>query len=229
MTQRGYGQFCPVAKAAEIITERWTPLVIRELLMGSRRFNELRRGVPLMSPSLLSDRLKALERAGIVRQERANGHPEYYLTSAGQELRPVVEMLGVWGQPWVRSRVDEAELDVSLLMWDIRRGVRRRQGKRDGRIVVRFEYADAPRGKKHWWLVLDGGQTDLCLTDPGYSVDLRVVTDVSTMTKVWMGDIAFGEALRARKLQFEGPAKLKRSFPTWLSLSPFAGVERPER
>jgi DNA-binding HxlR family transcriptional regulator len=120
---KGYGQFCPVAKASEIFGERWTPLIMRELLCGSYRFNDLRRGVPLMSPSLLSQRLKTLERAGIVerRPDPENKSYEYHLTQAGQELRPVIELLGVWGQRWARKRVEPGDLDPSLLMWDIHR------------------------------------------------------------------------------------------------------------
>ena len=226
MSHRGYGQFCPVAKAAEVLTERWTPLVVRELLMGSTRFNELRRGVPLMSPTLLSERLKALERAGIVERHGGGAHPAYRLTEAGEELRPIVEMMGVWGQRWVRDAAHELDLDAALLMWDIRRGVRS-QRLGEARVVVRFEFPNAPRGKKHWWLVMDGDETDLCLTDPGHAIDLRIVTDVETMTRVWMGDCSIGEALRAGDLQLEGPARLQRRFPGWLGLSTFGAVERP--
>lgn len=228
MGQRGYGQFCPVAKAAEIVTERWTPLVLRELLMGSRRFNDLRRGVPLMSPSLLSQRLKALERAGVITRRTDGAHPAYQLTPAGHELRPIIEMLGVWGQRWVRTGVGTADtdLDASLLMWDMRRGIE--APTLPNRVVVRFDFPDAGPGKKAWWLVIDGA-VDLCLTDPGYHVDLRVRTDVRTMTAVWMGDIAFGEAVRTGALTLEGPRTLQRQFPGWLKLSVFANVPRDRR
>ncbi len=215
-----------MAKAAEIVTERWTPLVIRELLMGSRRFNDLRRGVPLMSPSLLSDRLKALERAGIVRRERDGGHAEYHLTEAGEELRPIVEMLGVWGQRWVRTPMGDGDLDASLLMWDIRRRVRTQRIER-GRVVVHFAFPSAPKGQKHWWLVLEPEESDLCLNDPGFGVDLEVETDVRTMTMVWMGDLTFDEVLRTGSLSVDGPPDLRGRLPDWLELSSFAGVERP--
>lgn len=226
MAQKGYGQFCPVAKTSEILTERWTPLVVRELLMGSTRFNDLRRGVPLMSPTLLSERLKQLERAGIVARRVVGDHPEYHLTDAGQELRPIIEMMGVWGQRWARDSMRREDLDVNLLMWDIRRGTRP-DPLLPGRAVVRFEFSGAPRGRKHWWLVMENESADLCLTDPGHEVDLRVITDVRTLTAVWMGDVAIGAALRAGDIALEGSAELRRRFPGWLGLSTFGDVERP--
>lgn len=220
---RGYGQFCPVAKAAEIVGERWTPLVLRELVCGSRRFNELRRGVPLMSPALLSKRLKTLEEAGIVERRPVGGIAEYRLTRAGEELRPLVEMLGVWGQRWVRSRLGPEDLDVSLLMWDMQRSVKP-QAFPAGRTVVRFAFADAPKAKRLWWLLSDGDAVDLCPVDPGFDVDLYVATDVRTMTMVWMGERTLDDALGADAIELIGPTALRRRLRSWLGLSAFAGV-----
>jgi DNA-binding HxlR family transcriptional regulator len=223
---KGYGQFCPVAKAAEILTERWTPLVLRELLSGSRRFNDLRKGVPLMSPTLLSKRLKFLEEAGVIerRPARSGKGWEYYPTSAGQELRPVVETLGVWGQRWVRSRLSTDELDPGLLMWDIRRNVD--TGKFPSRrIVVQFEFSDAVQSKRCWWLVNDKDGVDLCVTDPGFEADLYIFTDVRTMTAVWMGDMSLNYALDTGRVELEGLQELRRSVRSWLKLSPLAGVQ----
>lgn len=230
MAFKGYGQFCPVAQASEVLTERWTPLVVRELLCGSHRFNDLRRGVPLMSPALLSRRLKQLEHAGVIQRRRTKGgrYWEYHLTQAGEELRPLIEMIGQWGQRWVRAWDHERNLDVSLLMWDMRRRIVL-DAVPDGRVVVQFDFPDAPREKRHFWLVMDDGVVDLCLTYPGFEVDLTVRANVEPMTRIWAGDVTFGRALRAGDVVMEGPKSLKREFPRWLGLSVFAKVERPKR
>ena len=224
---RTYGQFCPVAQAAEILTERWTPLVIRELLSGSRRFNEIHRGVPLMSSALLSERLKSLERCGVVeRWSIPDGHGhEYHLTREGEELRPWIERMGVWGQRWVRREVTSEDAGPALLMWDMRRSINvERLPNR--RIVAYFHYRDVPKGKRSWWLVLEPPEPDLCLTDPGFGVDLTVRTDAVTMAKVWVGDLGLAGAIRVRRLILEGPSDLRGAFPDWLILSPLTKVER---
>ncbi|EKV31632.1 Transcriptional regulator, HxlR family [Caenispirillum salinarum AK4] len=222
---KGYGQFCPVAQAAEIVGERWTPLVLRELLSGSHRFNDLQRGVPLMSPSLLSQRLRKLEAAGIIWR----GHDgAYHLTPAGEELRPVIETLGAWGQRWVRTKVEEEDVDVALLMWDIRRRVSLPEDLRaDGRAVIQFRVPDAPTGKGRWWLILEDDQADLCLHDPGFEVDLWVTANRRELAKVWMGDVAVDRAVDDGRLDLHGSPMLARSFPRWFHLSVFAGVTRP--
>jgi len=217
-----YGQFCPVARAAELFAERWTPLVLRELLCGSTRFNELRRGLPLMSPSLLSTRLKTLQRHELItRHESDSGGAEYRLTEAGAALRPVIAQLGIWGQRWLRSRLDEDELDVGLLMWDLRRRIDL-EALPDRQVVAGFTYPDAPRAMTRWWVVMDHDHVDLCLKDYGFDTDLEVTTDVRTMTRVWLGRLTFSEALRRRALRIEGPQELCRGFPGWLQLSTFA-------
>jgi DNA-binding HxlR family transcriptional regulator len=223
---KGYGQFCPVAKAAEILTERWTLLVLRELLLGSRRFNDLRKGVPLMSPTLLSKRLKFLEAAGVIERRRARSDKgwEYQPTNAGQELRPVVETLGVWGQRWVRSRLTTDELDPGLLMWDIRRRIDPQQFPAR-RIVVQFEFSDVAQSKRRWWLVGDKGGVDLCVTDPGFEADLYIFTDIRTMTAVWMGDMTLKYAIESGRMDLDGAPELRRSLRSWLQLSTLAGVQ----
>ena len=221
---RGYGQFCPVAQAAEVITERWTPLVIRELLAGSRRFNDIQRGVPLMSSALLSKRLKVLELCGVIeRRSVAGGGHEYRLTQAGEELRPWVELMGVWGQRWVRRPVTPEEADPALLMWDMRRSINVERLP-DERVVVRFDLRGAPKGKRSWWLVLDRPEPDLCLSDPGFGVDLTVKTDAVTMASVWVGDLDLAGAIRSRLIVLKGPSHLRRAFPSWLSLSPLTEI-----
>lgn len=217
-----YGQFCPVAMASEVLTERWTPLVIRELLCGSTRFNDLRRGVPLMSPALLSKRLKTLERVGIV--ERVG--PEYRLTDAGQELRPVIEGLGVWGQRWARGDVVERHYDASLLMWDIHRNIDV-DALPPQRVVVHFHLRGSTDKKSHFWLVLDKPTADMCLTDPGHEVDIEVGAHVRTMIEYWGGAVDFGDAVRAGDLVVTGPRRLVGQLPAWFLRSPFATVPLP--
>ncbi|HEU4524573.1 MAG TPA: helix-turn-helix domain-containing protein [Gemmatimonadales bacterium] len=227
---KGYGQFCPVAKAAEIVAERWTPLVLRELLCGSRRFSDLHKGVPLMSRTLLAARLEQLEHAGIVRGvARPHGRGrEYQLTAAGEELRPLIDCLGKWGQRWARAQVSRGDLDAGLLMWDIHRRVNL-EALPPGRVVVRFEFRGVPatiRCPRYWWLVLEPGQVDLCLKDPGFLVDVVVSADLRALTRVWMGDVRLAETVRAGLIRIEGTRSLVRAFPTWLTLSPFADVGR---
>jgi DNA-binding HxlR family transcriptional regulator len=227
MVVTGYGQFCPVAKASEVVAERWTPLVLRELLCGSHRFSDLCRGVPLMSRSLLAKRLKELERAGVVERRRAPGRQasEYHLTPSGEELRPVIEGLGVWGQRWILFDVDEKDLDPSLLMWDIRRGLNR-QALPEQRAVVRFEFTDVHGPRRRWWLLAGGDAGDLCMTDPGFEVDLFVSVGLRELTRYWLGQIEWRE-LVARGLELGGPRWLQRSLPEWLGRSAFAVVPRP--
>jgi DNA-binding HxlR family transcriptional regulator len=217
----GYGQFCPVAKASEVFAERWTPLVIRELIAGSHRFNEIRRGVPLMSPSLLSQRLKSLERAGIVeRREDGRRGVEYHLTPAGAELRPVVELLGVWGQRWVTSNLSLQEMDPLLLMWDMRRKLNV-QVLPPGRTVVFIRLRDQRAPRNRGWLVVDDGEVDLCMVDPGYDVDVVLESDTPTLVRVWIGHLDVREAMRAGDLSIDGPRRLARVLPA-LFLSPYA-------
>jgi DNA-binding HxlR family transcriptional regulator len=229
MTQKKrYGQFCPVAKPSEILAERWTPLVVRELLHGSHRLNDLRRGVPLMSASLLSRRLKELEWVGVVERRQVSGEPgyHYYLTEAGQALRPVIEALGMWGYRFARSHLGPQDLDPGLLMWDIRRCLRT-EYLPPGRIVIRFEFPDQPANKRRWWLLKDREELDLCPQDPGYGVDLTVSADLHTMTRIWLGDLGIAEALRMHTLRLAGSTALRLSFHDWIGLSPFAHMQEP--
>jgi len=222
----GYGQFCPIAQAAQILTERWTPLVLRELILGSTRFNDLRRGVPLMSSSLLSQRLKFLEQAGVIERRPApSGRGfEYHLTDAGRELQPLIMMMGEWGARWARSRLEPEDLDVTLLMWDMHRTVRPEHFPQQ-RIVVAFEFTGVPHNKRRWWLVSEGDGADLCMTDPGYEVDLFLFTDVRTMTAIWTGDLTLDSALASGALDAQGPPQLRRRLKDWLGLSKFAPVQ----
>ncbi len=229
MTTGSYQQFCPVAMAAEILCTRWTIIVLREMFAGSTRFNELRRGVPRMSPALLSQRLKELETAGIV----ARGNPasdrgvhEYQLTESGRELGPLVEAFGVWGQRRIQSKLSLAHLDVDLLMWDMRRNLNITPMPAH-RTVVEFVYPKLPLTKRRFWLVIDPGSgVDLCKIDPGFDVDLYVSADLRSMTAIWMGLDNLRASVASGRIVLTGDRKLAASMQTWLGLSPFAKEQR---
>lgn len=227
MTQAGYKQFCPLSMAAELLCTRWTMVLLRELVAGSTRFNDLRRGVPKMSPTLLSQRLRDLEAGGIVeRTEIATekGVFEYRLTEAGKDLRPVVEAMGFWGQKWVEARLSLRNLDPSLLMWDMRRNLNP-SPLPDGRTVIQFLYHDLPASKRSWWLIVEKqGDVDLCWYDPGFDVDLYVSTDLCTMTSIWMGLTTVHK--ERDKISLTGDLDVAGKMQTWLGLSPFAVVPK---
>lgn len=230
-TMKGYGQFCPVAKAAEIFAERWTPLVLREFTCGSHRFSDLHRGVPLMSRTLLAQRLAQLEEAGIIQSAaRAKGRGrEYFLTPAGEEFRPLIAGLGEWGQRWARRRISADDLDPGLLMWDIHRRVNTDRLP-DRRVVVQFDFRAIPkmvRSPATFWLILEHQGVDMCLKHPGFEVDLVVTADLVALTKAWMGDMRLIDAMRSGLVRVEGATALVRAFPGWLARSAFADVERP--
>lgn len=224
--QGSYGQFCPVAMAAEIVCSRWTALVLRELLCGTTRFNDLRRGVPLMSPSLLSKRLKELEAAGVIATVPTGqaGAVEYRLTEAGEDLRPVVMSLGFWGQRWVDSSLSLKNLDPSLLMWDMRRNLDPKPLP-PRRCTINFLYPELASAKRSWWLVIDGGQVDLCSVNPGFEVDLYVRGSLRGMTAVWMGMSTVAKEMDAGQIELIGDKGLAQSMQRWLGLSPFAKKE----
>ena len=227
MTLGSYGQFCPVAMAAEMLCTRWTIVLVREMVAGSTRFNDLRRGVPRMSPSLLSQRLKELEVAGIVSRGPADDEPsvqEYRLTKAGHDLQSIIEAFGIWGQKWIETQATLENLDPSLLMWDMRRNLDP-SPLPDRRTVISFLYPELAGGRRHWWLVVEPfGAVDLCSTDPGYDVDLWVTTNLRTMTEIWMG-LARVEQVRD-KIQIEGDPAMASTMQTWLGLSPFSSQSK---
>jgi len=229
MSDGGYNQFCPVSMAAEIICSRWTLLVLRELVMGSSRFNELRRGLPSMSPALLSKRLKELEAAGIVMRvaaEREPGVHEYRLTPAGTELRPIIEAIGVWGHRWVTTEATLQNLDANLLMWDIRRNINT-DPMPSRRNTIQFIFNDRPVSERTYWLIVEPGkEVDLCLVDPGFDVDLYVSTDLRSMTEIWLGYRTIDQMSEDGRLVLTGNGTLGRHVRAWLKLSVFANVEK---
>lgn len=220
-----YGQFCPVAKALELLDERWTLLVIRELLSGSRHFNELRRGVPRMSPALLSKRLQRLIRAGVVERHMDGNRVVYVLTPSGEDLRPIVTHLGNWGVRWVPELGDE-DFDPHLLMWDMRRQVRLDEVP-PGRTVMMFRFTGLPRSSSVWWMVIRPDDVDLCDFDPGFPVDITLEGALPSLVRVWRGDLSWRDVLRSGELTLAGPARLRRAVPAWLGQGSFAAVERP--
>jgi len=221
-----YGQFCPVSMAAEVLCTRWTVLVLREMLCGTTRFNDLRRGVPRMSPSLLSKRLKELEQAGVVRTAPLpGGVAEYRLTEAGEELRPIVMSMGAWGQRWVESQLSLRNLDPSLLMWDMRRNLNPAPLP-PRRCTIQFQYPELAEARRSWWLVVDKDGVDLCSVDPGFELDLLVTSSLRTMTAIWMGLATVAQERAGGRLSLDGDPRIAREMQRWLGLSPFAGTER---
>ncbi len=217
-----YAQFCTVARGAEILCERWTPLVIRELLCGSTQFNEIRRGVPRMSPTLLAKRLRKLEEVGVVRRTTTGRSTAYQLTAAGEELRPIVLALGHWGARWVGSRLTAGQLDVGFLMWDVRRFVRLEEFPADRRTVLHFEFPDAGPREQNWWLVVEDGVADLCRDDPGHDLTLVVRSSIRALTEIWTGDTTPDVALRRREVLVTGARRDAEALWRWLGTSAFA-------
>jgi DNA-binding HxlR family transcriptional regulator len=210
--------------AAEIVCSRWTALVVRELLCGTTRFNDLRRGVPLMSPTLLSKRLKELEEAGVIVTAPTGqaGVVEYKLTEAGEELRPVVMSLGMWGQRWVEKSLSLKNLDPSLLMWDMRRWLDPTPLPKR-RCAIQYLFPDVQSAKRSWWLVVDeSGKVDLCSTNPGFEIDLYVTSPLRNMTAIWMGFSTVTAEIEAGNVELIGDAEIAKSMQQWLGLSPFA-------
>lgn len=223
----GYGEFCPVSMAAEVVARRWTPLIVRELLSGSSRFNELRRGIPNISASTLSRRLDELEAARVIERTADGAERAYVLTEAGKELRPVIEQLGVWGRRWLPSEYREQDLDPRLLVWDIHRNIR--VDEVPERTVVELYFRDAPAEHRGYWLLVAPDGVEVCRTHPGGDTDVRVTVDVRTLTDVWMGNKTWAGAMRERTLEVTGDRERRRQLPRWLKLSPFAQVAPAER
>jgi len=222
-----YRQFCPLSKAAEILCERWTPLVLRELLLGSTHFNELMRGVPGMSPSLLSTRLRTLQRHGVISVERDGRSTRYTPTQAGRELEPMLTEMSIWGHRWVRTDYADPDLDSSYLMLDIRRSLGGRTIATDRRVVVEIVFP-RPRGRRDsYWLIAEPAEEpDLCYLDPGYDVDVRMECDLRTLTMIWMGDGTWPEALGSGRIVITGRKDLAAKVPEWIGQNEIAAVER---
>src|ERR671924_740099 len=221
---RSYAQYCPVAKGTEILGDRWTLLIVREMLGGASGFNELQRGLPGISRSVLTDRMRALERAEVI--ERRTGPKgrtlEYRLTSAGRDLQPVVQAMGEWGATWSFTEPRPEELDPDLLIVWMARHVDRAQLPAD-RTVIKFEFRNPA---KRYWMVLEPSDVSVCLQHPGFDVDLEVRVDTATLYRVYLGRVALGAAMRERKMTMSGPRVLQRAFGRWFGWSAFAPASR---
>lgn len=214
-----YGQFCPVAKSLEIIGDQWTLLIIRDMLGGVSHFNDLERGLPGISRALLSKRLRELQRSGVVEKRlhaARRQSTEYVLTQAGHELEGVIGALTVWGEAWAFAEPKPEELDPVLLMWWLRGDVRREKLPQ-ARLVVQVDFQVDRRAS--FWLVMTIADVTLCLTDPGYEVDVRVTADLATFYRLWWGQISYSQAIRDNGLVIEGKTRLVREFPDWFNWS----------
>jgi len=220
-----YGQFCPVAKASDIIGERWTVLILRELFLGTRRYNEFQRGLSRISPTLLSKRLKSLEKNGLIVRKSRPGQKshEYYLTECGRELEPLIEHLAVWGMRWARGQLDDNELDVEFLMRDLQRRLQT-DCLPDGETVLCFTFSELETFR-NWWMVASEGEVDLCTENPGKDVDLYISSNVRDMVKVWRGDLGLKKALRENLIRAHGNTRLERSMPNWLGICLYADIK----
>jgi DNA-binding HxlR family transcriptional regulator len=223
MKIRGYGQYCPVAKTAAVVSGRWTLLILRDfVLRGTRRYNELKRGNPLIPPSVLAQRLKSLEYAKIIARERsAHGNTwEYHLTEAGEELRPLIEAAGHWGQRWLGSTLTRNDVTPSVLMWDIKRKLRCNELPPD-RTVICVEFTDLKR-MRFWWLVVEEGNADICMENPGHDVDITIYADLLSLTQVFLGSMSISRALSEGKVRTSGRRELTKSISRWFGVSMFA-------
>jgi DNA-binding HxlR family transcriptional regulator len=221
---RTYAQYCPVAKATETLGDRWTVLIVREMLGGARGFNELQRGLPGISRSVLADRMRALERAEVVdRRTGPKGRTlEYRLTPAGRDLQPVVQAIGEWGATWSFTEPRPEELDTDLLIVWMARHVDRSLLPAN-RTVVQFDFRE-PR--RRYWMVLEPSEVSVCLQHPGLGVDLEVAVDTTALYRVYMGRAALGGAIRAGQLTLTGPRALQQGFGRWFTWSAFAPASR---
>jgi len=217
-----YGQYCPVAQALELIGDRWTLLIIRDMLTGTCHFNDLERGLPGISRALLSKRLRQLQDAGLVEKhtnERGRQTTAYHLTQPGQALYDVINSLMIWGADWAFGDPSPEQLDPLLLLWWMHNRVRT-ENLPPERIVIQFDFFGA--STETYWLVLTQPDVTICLTDPGYEVNLLVTADLATFFKYWLGRIDYDEARRSPNLTIEGIPRYVRAFPDWFARSPAA-------
>jgi len=214
-----YGQYCPIAKAVEILGDRWTLLIVRDILTGTHHFNDLERGLPGISRGLLASRLRRLQRMELVEKVKLdNGRQRtaYYLTEAGQELQAVINSLLVWGARWAFEEPEEDDLDPVLLMWWMRGRVCIDQLPMH-RVVVRFDFTGAK--SESFWLLLCREDVSICMTNPGFELDVLVTADLSTFFQIWLGRLSYHDALRQGLVEIDAIPALADAFPTWFAYS----------
>ncbi|MBT7956061.1 MAG: helix-turn-helix transcriptional regulator [Rhodospirillaceae bacterium] len=224
MADTNYGQFCPVSKATEIVGDKWTMLILRELLLGTCKFNDFQRSMSRISPTILNKRLKMLEATGVVIKKSQSGKKgyDYFLTAMGKELEPVVDHLAIWGMRWARGQMTKEELDIEFLMWDIRRTIDC-DCLPGGETVLCFQFTDLDEYKT-WWLVCDKGEIDLCTENPGKDVDLFVTSDVRTMIEVWQGDRSLQSAKDDEVITAVGESHLMRNMESWFKMCSYKDI-----
>lgn len=220
-----YGQFCPIAKATELLGEKWTLLIIREMLMGSSRFNELQRGLRMISPALLSRRLQSLEQNGLLFKKKISGQRgyEYFATEPTKELLPILLNLGDWGMKWAKDNLTDEDYDVDFLMIYLRRSIVPEKLP-DGETIIKFKFLDIT-DNPDWWLIISDGEIDICVNDPGKDVDVYFTSTVEILSKVWLGLIKYKEVIKSEKLLVVGPSALTRNISSWFTSSPFTKNE----
>ena len=219
-----YGQFCPIAKATEILGEKWTILIVRELLMGGSRFSELQRGLSLISPTMLSKRLDSLESHGLVVKKKISGQKgyEYFPTKSCKELLPIIKTLGDWGMRWARANLPDDDCDVELLMLYLKRSINP-DNLVGNETTIRFKFTDLQEFST-WWIVVEGDDIDICSNDPGKDVDVYFTCNVKTMVKIWMGDSSYKKSLAGDDLKIVGPKALTKDIGSWMQVSIFADM-----
>lgn len=221
-----YNQFCPIAKACEVLEPRWTLLILCEMWSGSSRFNEIKRGVPSMSPSLLSKRLKGMEDLGLITREEQDGNIDYKITAVGDELGPIVFALGKWAHRNIDAEVTLEKLDAKLLMWNVRRKIDMSQFTTTKK-VIQFVFSELEKDQRNFWLIYKPGCTvDLCTRDPGFEVDLFVKAELKALTSVWIGLSEFACELQKKKIILLGDKALARTIDQWMVRSAFAPAQR---
>ena len=229
MSKSTYGQYCPISMTAELLCTRWTMLVIREMLNGTTRFNELRRGVARMSPALLSQRLKELEEAGVVARKRVRGSNDLYqytLTDAGRALGSVMEPFAVWGQTWMEKQATLDNASIDHLMWEIQQHAKPDKAPKLPAVIA-FEFVEQPKSKRHWWLLFEAAKSfEVCHDDPGRVVDVYISTDVCTLTEIWLGMTTTKKAIARGSLVVTGDRRWGETMDAWLGRSPVAGVPK---
>lgn len=224
--QQSYGSFCPVAQASEVVAQRWVPLVVREIMVGYHRFNEIRRALPLISPSVLAQRLKLLEDADIITRRSDSAGVSYHLTPAGEELAPIIESLGEWAHKWITRDYRSDELNPAVLMWALRRHIRPKNFP-PGRAVLHFILEGEPSRRRYWWLVVDRNaqpDVDICRSDPGHRVTLTIRTTVRAMADVLAPNVELGEALKRGMVTVDGERELVKRFERLFAFGPGSGV-----
>lgn len=224
-----YGQFCPIAKATELLGEKWTLLIIRELLMGSTRFNEFQRGLSMISPAILSKRLVSLEETGLLYRRKIPGQRgyEYFATEPAKQLLPILLQLGDWGMKWAKNYLTDEDYDVDFLMIYMRRSIIIDKLP-SSETIIKFKFLDIT-DNPNWWLIVKDDNIDICIKDPGKDVDVYFTSTVEILSNVWLGHIKYGDVIKTKELLVVGPPALTRNISSWLTSSPFTKNEFVEK